>query len=123
MVNKLDHVVITTNDADGFIEVYRDVFNIRLALDKFVDEWKSRLLFFRFNKTTIEVLEKKNDEEPKDSLWGLSWEVDNIEEAHSRLKKAGVEITPIKKGIKENTMVATLKSHTHNVPTLLIQHI
>ena len=123
MVNKLDHVVITTNDADGFIEVYRDVFNIRLALDKFVDEWKSRMLFFRFNKTTIEVLEKKNDEEPKDSLWGLSWEVDNIEEAHSRLKKAGVEITPIKKGIKENTIVATLKSHTHNVPTLLIQHI
>ena len=105
MVNKLDHVVINTNDADGFINVYEDVFNIRLALDKFVDEWKSRMLFFRLNKTTIEVLEKKNDEEPKDSLWGLSWEVDNIEEAHKRLEKAGVEITPIKKGIKEFTGV------------------
>ena len=122
MVNKLDHVVINTNDADGFINVYKDTFNIRLALDKFVDEWKSRMLFFRLNKTTIEVIEKKNDEEPKDSLWGLSWEVDNIEEAHKRLEKAGVEITPIKKGIKENTIVATIKSHTHNVPTLLIQH-
>ena len=122
IVNKLDHVVINTNDADGFIDIYKDVFNIRLALDKFVDEWKSRMLFFRLNKTTIEVIEKKNDEEPKDSLWGLSWEVDNIEEAHERLEKAGVEITPIKKGIKENTMVATIKSHTHNVPTLLIQH-
>jgi catechol 2,3-dioxygenase-like lactoylglutathione lyase family enzyme len=122
MVNKLDHVVINTNDADGFINIYKDTFNIRLALDKFVDEWKSRMLFFRLNKTTIEVIEKKNDEEPKDSLWGLSWEVDNIEEAHKRLEKAGVEITPIKKGIKENTMVATIKSHTHNVPTLLIQH-
>ena len=122
MVNKLDHVVINTNDVDGFINVYRDTFKIRLALDKFVDEWKSRMLFFRLNKTTIEVIEKNNDEEPKDSLWGLSWEVDNIEEAHERLKKAGVEITPIKKGIKENTMVATIKSHTHNVPTLLIQH-
>ena len=122
MVNKLDHVVINTNDADGFINVYKDIFNIRLALDKFVDEWKSRMLFFRLNKTTIEVIEKKNDEEPKDSLWGLSWEVDNIEEAHKRLEKAGVEITPIKKGIKENTIVATIKSHTHNVPTLLIQH-
>ena len=122
MVNKLDHVVINTNDADGFINIYKDVFNIRLALDKFVDEWKSRMLFFRLNQTTIEVIEKKNDEEPKDSLWGLSWEVDNIEEAQKRLEKAGVEITPIKKGIKENTMVATIKSHTHNVPTLLIQH-
>ena len=123
MINKLDHVVINKNDADGLINVYKDVFKIRLALDKFVDEWKSRMLFFRLNKTTIEVIEKKNDEEPKDSLWGLSWEVDNIEEAHKRLEKAGVEITPIKKGIKENTMVATIKSHTHNVPTLLIQHI
>ena len=122
MVNNLDHVVINTNDADGFIEVYKDVFNIRLALDKFVDEWKSRMLFFRLNQTTIEVIEKKNDEEPKDSLWGLSWEVDNIEEAHKRLEKEGVDITPIKKGIKENTLVATLKSNTHNVPTLLIQH-
>ena len=122
MVNNLDHVVITTNDADGFVEVYRDVFNIRLALDKFVDEWKSRMLFFRLNKTTIEVVEKVDDKEPKDSLWGLSWEVDNIKEAHKRLEKAGVEITSVKKGIKENTMVATIKSHTHNVPTLLIQH-
>ena len=122
MINKLDHVVINTNDADGFIKVYKDAFNIRLALDKFVDEWKSRMLFFRLNKTTIEVIEKKNDEEPKDSLWGLSWEVDNIEEAHKRLEKAGIEITPIKKGIKENTMVATIKSNTHNVPTLLIEH-
>ena len=66
MVNKLDHVVINTNDADGLINVYKDVFKIRLALDKFVDEWKSRMLFFRLNKTTIEVIEKKNDEEPKD---------------------------------------------------------
>ena len=123
MISKLDHVVINTNDADGFIKVYKDVFNIRLALDKFVDEWKSRMLFFRLNKTTVEVIEKKNDEEPNDSLWGLSWEVDNIEEAHERLEKAGVEITPVKKGIKENTMVATIKSHTHNVPTLLIQHL
>ena len=50
----------------------RDVFNIRLALDKFVDEWKSRMLFFGLNQDlTIEVLEKKNDEEPKDSLLGL----------------------------------------------------
>ena len=122
MVNNLDHVVINTNDADGFIEVYKDIFNIRLALDKFVDEWKSRMLFFRLNKTTIEVIEKKNDEEPKDSLWGLSWEVDNIEEAHKRLEKEGVEISSIKKGIKKNTMVATIKSHIHNVPTLLIQH-
>ena len=31
-------------------------------------------------------------------------------------------ITDIKKGLKENTLVATIKSHTHNVPTLIIEH-
>ena len=59
VVSKLDHVVIQTNDADGFIDIYRDAYNIRLALDKHVKEWKSRMLFFRTNKTTIEVIEKR----------------------------------------------------------------
>ena len=123
VVNKLDHVVIQTNDADGFIEIYRDAYNIRLALDKHVKEWKSRMLFFRINKTTIEVIEKKDDEDPVDKLWGLSWNVDSIEQAHKRLTDQGIKVTPIKKGIKENTLVATIKSHTSNVPTLLIEHL
>ena len=29
----------------------------------------------------------------------------------------------VKNGIKENTLVVTVKSHTHNVPTLLIEHV
>ena len=123
VVNKLDHIVIQTNDADGFIDIYRDIYNIRLALDKYVEAWESRMLFFRTNKTTIEVIEKQNGEETADKLWGLSWQVDSIEEAHNRLTNQGVEVTPIKKGIKDNTLVATIKSHTSNIPTLLIEHL
>jgi len=122
-INKLDHLVINTNDADGFIHVYQDIFKIRLALDKVIEHWDSRMLFFRLNRTTIEVVEKRDEKEPKDSLWGLAWEVENIKEAHKRLIDNGVEMTPIKKGLKENTLVSTIKSHTHNVPTLLIEHI
>jgi len=123
VVNKLDHVVIQTNDADGFIDIYRDIYNIRLALDKHVEAWESRMLFFRINKTTIEVIEKQDGEDAADKLWGLSWQVDSIEEAHNRLTNQGVEVTPIKKGIKDNTLVATIKSHTNNIPTLLIEHL
>ena len=123
VVNKLDHVVIQTNDADGFIDIYRDIYNIRLALDKYVEAWESRMLFFRINKTTIEVIEKQDGEDPTDKLWGLSWQVDSIEEAHNRLTNQGVEVTPIKKGIKDNTLVATIKSHTNNIPTLLIERL
>ena len=122
-INKLDHVVINTNDADGFINIYKEVFNIRLALDKVIEHWKSRMLFFRLNKTTIEVIERKDDKDTKDSLWGLAWEVESIEDTHKRLSTEGVEVSSIKKGLKENTLVATIKSHTHNVPTLLIEHI
>ena len=121
-INKLDHLVINTNDANGFINIYKDVFNIRLALDKVIEHWKSRMLFFRVNKTTIEVIERKNENDSQDSLWGLAWEVESIEEAYKRLISEGVDVTPIKDGLKENTLVATIKSHTHNVPTLLIEH-
>ena len=121
-INKLDHLVINTNDANGFINIYKDVFNIRLALDKVIEHWKSRMLFFRVNKTTIEVIERKNENDSQDSLWGLAWEVESIEEAYKRLISEGVDVTPIKEGLKENTLVATIKSHTHNVPTLLIEH-
>lgn len=122
-INKLDHVVINTNNADSFIETYRDVFKIRLALDKTIEHWNSRMLFFRLNKTTIEVVERPNNEKPKDTLWGLAWEVESIEDTHKRLVSEGVEVSDIKAGLKENTLVATVKSHTHNVPTLIIQHL
>ena len=121
-VKKLDHVVINTQDADNFISIYRDVYKIRLALDKTIEHWKRRMLFFRTNATTIEVIEEKNKKESADELWGLAWEVDSIEDAHKRLVGNNVEVTPIKEGLKKGTLVATIKSHTCNVPTLLIEH-
>ena len=121
--HKLDHVVINTNDADGFIKIYKDAFNIRLALDKIIEHWNKRMLFFRLNKTTIEVIEETDDLPPNDKMWGLAWDVKDIEKAHERLTAEGIEVTPVQTGIKEQTLVATIKSHNHNVPTLLIQHL
>jgi len=121
--HKLDHVVINTNDADGFIKIYKDTFNIRLALDKVIEHWQKRMLFFRLNQTTIEVIEQEDDLPPGDQMWGLAWEVKDIEKAHERMMVEGIEVTPIQKGVKEKTLVATIKSHNHNVPTLLIQHL
>ena len=121
--HKLDHVVINTNDADGFIKIYKDTFKIHLALDKVIEHWQKRMLFFRLNQTTIEVIEQEDDLPPGDQMWGLAWEVKDIEKAHERMTAEGIEVTPIQKGVKEKTLVATIKSHNHNVPTLLIQHL
>ena len=123
IVKKLDHVVINTQDADSFISIYRDIYKIRLALDKTIEHWKRRMLFFRTNATTIEVIEDKDKKESADELWGLAWEVDSIEDAHKRLVGNKVEVSPIKDGLKKGTLVATVKSHTCNVPTLLIEHL
>lgn len=122
-VNKLDHVVINTNDSDGFIKTYRDLYGMRLALDQTVEEWGGRMLFFRLNHTTIEVIAKDDEMPPEDSLWGLAWDVENIEKTYNRLIKEGFDLTPVKKGRKPNTLVSTVKSNTHNIPTLLIEHL
>ena len=123
IVNKLEQVVIKTNDVNGFIKIYKDIYGIRLALDSFVETWKKRILFFRLNKTTIEVIEDKNDKDlPNDSLWGLAWGVQDIKQTRERLLSMNIEVSDIRSGVKENTLVATISSHTNNVPTLLIEH-
>ena len=122
-INKLEQVVIKTNDVNGFIKIFRDVYGIRLALDSFIETWKKRILFFRLNKTTIEVIENKNDEDlPNDSLWGLAWGVKDIIQTRERLLSMNIEVSDIRPGVKEDTLVATISSHTNNVPTLLIEH-
>jgi len=123
-VERLDHIVINSNDPDGLIELYRDTYGIRLALDQYVEKWGGRMLFFRTNQTTIEAIGINNDaDKPIDKAWGLAWTTKDIKKMHARLVSEGVEISNVKDGRKPKTLVATIKSHTCNVPTLLIEHL
>lgn len=122
-INKLDHVVVNTNDPEGFKSLYGDTFGIRLALDQTVEKWGGRMLFFRLNRTTIEVIGRPDEDDPADKLWGLAWSVEDLKATHQRLVKEGIEISEVKAGRKENTLVCTVKSDTCNVPTLLIEHL
>ena len=122
-VHKLDHVVINTNDAEGFIRAYEKDLGIRLALDQTVEKWGGRMLFFRLNQTTIEVIARPDEGLSKDSLWGLAWDVEDLEATHTRLTKLGIEASDVKEGRKPNTLVSTIKSNTCNIPTLFIQHL
>ena len=123
-VERLDHIVINSNDPDGLIELYRDTYGIRLALDQYVEKWGGRMLFFRTNQTTIEAIGINSDaDKPIDKAWGLAWTTKDIKKMHARLVSEGVEISDVKDGRKPKTLVATIKSHTCNVPTLLIEHL
>ena len=122
-VYKLDHVVVQTSDMDSVIDLYRDTLNIRLALDKFVRHWNRRMAFFRLNKTTIEVVEMKDKENSHDKLWGVALEVKSLANAHARLIREKVTVSEVKPGVKENTLVCTIKSENCGIPMLLIEHL
>ena len=122
-VNRLDHVVINTNDPEGLISLYRDTYGIRLALDQTVEKWGGRMLFFRLNHTTLEIIGKEDNKEPQGSLWGLAWVVKDIKATYDRLISEDLEVSEVIDGRKPNTLVSTVKSHTCNIPTLLIQHL
>ena len=68
----------------------------------------------------ISIRHKRNI--TKDTLWGLAWGVQDITEARKRLLSNNIEVSDIKPGVKDDTLVATISSHTNNVPTLLIEH-
>mgnify|MGYP001395150192 CR=1 FL=1 len=121
---RLDHVVINTNDPEGAVGLYERALGLRLSLDQVVEDWGGRMLFFRINKTTIEVVGKEKDKmEPEDSLWGLAWEVGDLRMTCERLSRENIEVSAVRKGRKPNTLVASVKSHTRGVPTLLIQDL
>ncbi|MGI9345578.1 MAG: VOC family protein [Gammaproteobacteria bacterium] len=122
-VHRLDHLVVQTGQPERLIATYRDTWNIRLSLDQYIEKWGGRMLFFRLNKTTIEVISgPEQSANTKDSFWGLAWNVKDIRATRNRLVQAGVQVSQVRNGRKPDTLVCTVRSHTHNVPTLFIEH-
>ncbi|MBU3069818.1 hypothetical protein KOI40_08295 [Aestuariicella sp. G3-2] len=121
-ISRVDHLVIYTHSADDTIRLFgSDGLGIRLALDKNVPEWGGRMLFFRVGKLTLEVIEPTKPFEGTDYFWGIAYQADDINIVHQRLSKAGVKLSDLRKGRKEGSLVASVKSHQLGIPTLLIQ--
>jgi hypothetical protein len=49
--------------------------------------------------------------------------MDDDDDDDDRLSGIGVELSSMKPGLKENTIVCTVKSHNHNIPMLLIEYL
>ena len=120
-VSGVDHVVVTTQSSEAAKRFYGEQLGLRLALEQHVPDWGGTQLFFRSNAMSIEVIASEKSA-PRDALWGLALKTDNIEMTHSRLRDSGVGVSEIRPGRKEGTLVCTVKSHTLDVPTLLISH-
>lgn len=127
-VDRVDHVVISTRDADHAIALYRDGLGIRLALDRTFEDRGIRLLFFRVGGSTIEMgvpIQTGSETEAAgattDRLWGIAYQVPDADRAHARLLEAGFELNSVRAGHKEGTRVFTVKAEPLGVPTLIIE--
>ncbi len=124
-VTALDHLVINTPNPQRAVANYGARLGLRFALDRTAEQWKTRFLFFRLGGLTLEVIHRfgeDHDPSDADSIWGLTWETDDLEVAHARLEAAGLDVSELRTGRKPGTRVFTVRKGTQNVPTLFIDH-
>lgn len=116
----VDHIVLRTTSAQQCIELFAQQLGIRLALDRLEPKWGGRMLFFRAGKLTLEVIEPTRDKPLTDDFWGIAYGCAQLESKVEELRAAGVQVSEVRKGRKPGTVVATVKSHCLQIPTLLI---
>ena len=122
-VDALDHVVINTPDAERAIALWRDRLGLRLALDREFPQRGLRLVFFRSAGVTLEFaapLPPPADRSGSDAFYGLAYRVGDLAACRARLLQAGMDVSEPRAGQKRGTTVATVRSGTAGVPTLLI---
>lgn len=124
-VTSLDHLVINTPNPERAAALYGARLGLRFALDRTAAQWKTRFLFFRLGGLTLEVIHRlgeAHDADADDSIWGVTWEVADLEAAQERLIAAGRNVSEVREGRKPGSTVFTVRDGTLDVPTLFIAH-
>jgi len=145
-VHALDHLVVQTADVAAARRLYGVGLGLRLAVDKEFPDWGVHLMFFRVGGITVEVaaalagaaaappasggdeagaaspiVSGRGVDATTDRIYGLSYRVRSVEMARARLAAGGVDVSEVRTGRRPGTRVATVRSHTCGVPTLLIE--
>ncbi|SHJ79126.1 Glyoxalase/Bleomycin resistance protein/Dioxygenase superfamily protein [Bradyrhizobium lablabi] len=122
-ITAMDHVVIATADPERAAALYGARLGLDMALDRSHPDW-GRLMFFRCGDLIVEVVSRPKDnsvDKAHDRLWGLSWRVIDIDATRARLASNGVDVSDVRDGRKPGTRVATVRSGTCGIPTLLVE--
>lgn len=124
-VTHIDHVVVPSSNLEASRCLWGDVIGARLARERGFPERNARLLFFRLRDVTLEVAGRiqGEGEDTGDRLWGVAYEVGDVAAAVARLRDAGFDVSDVREGRGERTRVATVRSPTCGVPTLLIENL
>lgn len=123
-VTRVDHVVVPSSNLAAARRLWSEVMGVRLARERNFPERNSRLLFFRLRDVTLEIAGRIEGEgnDTGDRLWGVAYEVEDVACAAARLRGAGFDVSEVRDGRGERTKVATVRSSTCGVPTLLIEN-
>ena len=119
----IDHVVVQTADPERAIAFWRDHAGLRLALDRSFAERSLRLLFFRSGGITLEYASPHPPPASRDlpdRFHGVSYRIADLPAHRARLLAAGFEVSEIRAGMRPGTSVATVRSGTAGIPTLLL---
>lgn len=120
----IDHVVAFTPNPERAIALWRDRLGLRLAFDRAFPERKVRLLFFRSGGLTFEfacALPAPEDASGPDRYYGVSYRVRDLVVRRATLVAAGLDVSEIRAGNKTGTRVASVRSGTEEIPTLLLE--
>jgi catechol 2,3-dioxygenase-like lactoylglutathione lyase family enzyme len=123
-VEAIDHVVVFTPSPTRAISLWRDRLGLRLAFDREFPERKVRLMFFRSGGLTFEfacALPAPADDDGPDRFYGVSYRVPDLAARREALIAAGFDVSEIRPGNKSGTRVASVRSETGGVPTLLLE--
>src|SRR2546427_59944 len=83
-----------------------------------------RLVFFRSGGITLEYAgghPPPAERDGPDQFHGLSYRLGDLSAHRDRLVRAGLDVSPIRPGMRPGTSVATVRSGTAGVPTLFLQ--
>src|SRR5262249_3427923 len=122
----IDHVVVQCPDLERAIALWRDRAGACLAFDREFPARGLRLVFFRSGGITLEfagALPTPSGSAGDDRFYGVSYRVPDLAACCGRLQRAGLDVSDVRAGHKAGTRVATLRSGTAGVPTLLLEAI
>jgi catechol 2,3-dioxygenase-like lactoylglutathione lyase family enzyme len=121
-ITGLDHVVVETADPERAAALYGARLKLDMRLDRSHADW-GHLMFFRCGDLIVETVKRagKDYSDGRDRLWGLSFRVDDIAAARKRMQVTGIDVSEPRAGRKPGTQVATVRSGTCGVPTILLQ--